>query len=345
VKLLGEVPQGLPSLGLPAVRPGDLNELLPLALACFLLGAVETAAIGRMFAAKHGGRLDPNQEFLALAGANLAAGLGRGFPVSGGMSQSLVNESAGARTPLSGLFAAGVILVVAVFFSSSLANLPQPVLAAVVLMAVLGLIKVSALRRLWRTDRPELLIALAALAGVLSSGLLRGVLIGVVISLLLLIRRASRPHVAFLGRIPGARRYSDRARHPDNEPVPGIVIFRSEGSLLYFNAEHVHDTVMAQVRATQPPPHTVICDLSASPHVDIGGAEMLKGLETELREMGIGLRIVEARAKVRDKLRVEGVEERTERIDRFSSVADAVEAIAEGRNGPGDAPGERSAVP
>ena len=109
VKLLGEVPQGLPPIGLPAIHWADLNELLPLALACFLLGAVETAAIGRMFTAKHGGRLDANQEFLALAAANLAAGLGRGFPVSGGMSQSLVNEGGGARTPLSGALAAGFI--------------------------------------------------------------------------------------------------------------------------------------------------------------------------------------------------------------------------------------------
>ena len=145
VKLLGEVPQGLPAIGLPAIQWADLNDLLPLALACFLLGAVETAAIGRMFTAKHGGRLDANQEFLALAAANLAAGLGRGFPVSGGMSQSLVNEGGGARTPLSGALAAGIMLVVVLFFSHLLAALPQPVLAAVVLVAVAGLFKVSAL--------------------------------------------------------------------------------------------------------------------------------------------------------------------------------------------------------
>ena len=144
VKLLGTVPQGLPAIGLPAIHWTDVDELLPLAFACFLLGAVETAAIGRMFTAKHGGRLDANQEFLALAASNLAAGLGRGFPISGGMSQSLVNEGGGARTPLSGAFAAGIILVVVLFFSHLLAALPQPVLAAVVLVAVAGLFKVSA---------------------------------------------------------------------------------------------------------------------------------------------------------------------------------------------------------
>jgi MFS superfamily sulfate permease-like transporter len=120
-------------------RP-DLRELMPLALACFLLGAVETAAIGRMFAEKHGYRLDSNQELLGLAGANLASGLGHGFPISGGMSQSLVNESGGARTPLSGLIAAGIMLVVALFFTELLRNLPQPGRAAIVLMAVASLV-------------------------------------------------------------------------------------------------------------------------------------------------------------------------------------------------------------
>src|SRR5262249_15207249 len=136
VKLLGTLPEGIPPLGLPAIRWDDLNELLPLAFACFLLGAVETAAIGRMFASKRGGKFDANQEFLALAASNLAAGLGRGFPISGGMSQSLVNEGAGARTPLSGALAAGIILVVVLFFTHLLSALPQPVLAAVVLVAV-----------------------------------------------------------------------------------------------------------------------------------------------------------------------------------------------------------------
>ena len=219
VHLLGAVPQGLPPLGLPALHWRDINELLPLAFACFLLGAVETAAIGRMFAAKHGRRFDSNQELLALAAANLAVGIGRGFPVSGGMSQSLVNESGGARTPLSGLFAAIIVLLVTVFLSGLLRNLPQPVLAAIVLVAVAGLVKFAELQRLWRVHRGEFLVAMAALLGVLGAGLLRGVLIGAIISLVLLVRRASRPHVAFLGRIPGTRRFSDLARHADNEPV------------------------------------------------------------------------------------------------------------------------------
>ena len=139
VKMLGEVPQGLPEFGLHGLHWSDVNLLLPIAMACFLLGAVETAAIGRMFARKHGYRLDSDQEFLALAGANLAAGLGQGFPTSGGMSQSLVNESSGAKTPLSGFISSLLILMVALFLSGTLRYLPQPVLAAIVLAAVTGL--------------------------------------------------------------------------------------------------------------------------------------------------------------------------------------------------------------
>src|SRR5438034_1515615 len=273
VKLLGTVPQGLPPIGLPGVYWHDLNELLPLAFACFLLGAVETAAIGRMFTAKHGGRLDANQEFLALAASNLAVGLGRGFPVSGGMSQSLVNEGAGARTPLSGAFAAGIILVVVLFFSHLLAALPQPVLAAVVLVAVAGLFKVSALKHLWRSDRTEFFIAIAAIVGVLGQGLLRGVMIGAIISLVLLIRRASRPHVAVLGCMPGTRRFSDHERHPDNELIPGVLIFRPESGLMYFNMDHVRDRIVDRVGAETTPPRLVVLDLSAAPREDMSCAQ------------------------------------------------------------------------
>lgn len=327
VKLLGVVPQGLPAMGLPAIHWSDLNELVPLALACFLLGAVETAAIGRTFAAKHGGRLNANQEFLALAASNLAAGLGSGFPVSGGMSQSLVNEGGGAHTPLSGVISAGIILVVVLFFSHLLAALPQPVLAAVVLVAVASLFKLATLKQLWRSDRPEFVVAMVAIVGVLGQGLLRGVMIGAIISLVLLIRRASQPHVAFLGRIAGTRRFSDRERHPDNELIPGVLVFRPESSIIYFNMDHVRDTILDRVHAEATPPILVVLDLSASPHVDMHSAHMLAELADELSSAGVRFQAVEARASVRDRLRNEGVDAKLGMVNRFTSVADAVEAF------------------
>jgi SulP family sulfate permease len=329
VKLLGNVPQGLPPLGLPALHWDDLNNLLPLALACFMLGAVETAAIGRTFAAKHGGRLDANQEFLALAVSNLLAGLGRGFPVSGGMSQSLVNEGGGARTPLSGAIAAACVAIVVLFLSQLLRALPQPVLAAIVLVAVTGLFKISTLRHLRRTNRTEYIVAIGAFAGVLSSGLLRGVLIGAMISLVLLIRRASRPHVALLGRIPGARRFSDRDRHPDNESIPGVLIFRPEAGLFYFNMDHVRDSVLNRVNAETTTPRLVVLDLSATPSVDMHGAHMLEDLALELKPAGIDIQVVEARSSVRDRLRNECVADKLGGVNRFTFVSDAVQEFQE----------------
>jgi SulP family sulfate permease len=327
VKLLGDVPQGLPSMGMPALMWADVNDLLPLAFACFLLGAVETAAIGRTFTAKYGGRLDANQEFLALAAANLASGLGRGFPISGGMSQSLVNEGGGAHTPLSGALAAGFLLVVVLFFSHLLSALPQPVLAAIVLVAVMGLLKLSTLKQLWRCDRPEFVVAVAAILGVLSSGLLRGVMIGAIISLVQLLRRASKPHVAFLGRISGTRRFSDRERHQDNELIPGVLIFRPESSLLYFNVDHVCDSILARVRTETTPPRLVVIDLSASPRVDLQGAQTLARMADELTAKGIRFYAVEARASVRDRLRAEGADKKLGGVNRFTTVADAVESF------------------
>jgi sulfate permease, SulP family len=325
VKLLGQVPQGLPPFGFPTVHVSDLNDLLPLALGCFLLGVVETAALGRTFALKYRYRFDANQELLGIASANVMAGLGHGFPVSGGMSQSLVNENGGARTPLSGLIAAILTLLIVLFVSGVLRNLPQPVLAAIVLMAVTGLFKVTALKHLWRADRAEFVVATAALLGVLTSGLLRGVLIGAIISLVQLLRRASRPHVAFLGRIPGTRRFSDMARHSDNEPVSGALLFRTEASLLYFNADYVRDTVIKRVAEMGTGLRLAICDLSTSPYVDLAGAEMLAGLYDHLASVNVRLQIVEARSSVRDRLHAEGVEDKVGRIGRFRSLADAVD--------------------
>lgn len=325
VKLIGVVPQGIPPLKVPALFWRDLNQLLPLALACFLLGAVETAAIGRMFVAKHGGRFDANQENLALAASNLVAGLGGGLPVSGGTSQSLVNEEGGAKTPLSSALAAVFILVVVLFFSHLLSALPQPVLAAVVLVAIAGLFKLSTLQELWLDDRSEFVVALAAFAGVLTFGLLRGVMLGALISLVQLARVSSRPHVALLGRIPGTRRFSDRDRHQDNELIPDVMIFRPESALIYFNVDHVCEAILNRVGVEATPPKLIVLDLSAAPIVDMQSARTLAGMVDELTAMSIQFHAVEPRSSVRDRLRREGVDIKLGGIDRFTMVADVID--------------------
>jgi len=325
VKMIGTVPQGIPPLKIPALYWNDLNDLLPLALACFLLGVVETAAIGRMFAAKHGGRFDANQENLALAASNLFAGLGGGFPVSGGTSQSLVNEEGGARTPLSTALAAVFILVVVLFFSHLLSALPQPVLAAVVLVAIAGLLKLSTLKELWRSDRSEFVVAMAAFVGVLTFGLLDGVMIGAAISLVQLVRVSSHPHVALLGRIPGTRRFSDRDRHADNELIPNVMIFRPESLLVYFNIDNVCDVILSRVRGEPTPPKLVVLDLSAAARVDMQSAHMLAGMADELTAQGIQFHAVEPRSSVRERLRQEHVDSKLGGIDRFTTVVDVID--------------------
>ena len=303
VALLGEVPQGLPSLGLPIVSRADLNELLPIALAGFVLGAVESSAIGRMFGQKHDYRFDANQELLAMGAGNLLSGLGRGFPVSGGMSQSLVNESAGARTPVSGLIAALFTLFVVLFASGLLRNLPQPVLAAIVLAAVMSLIKISALRHIWRFSRAEFFVAVAAMFGVLGAGPVNGVLLGAAISIVLLLRQAARPRVVELTRVPGTTHFADRVRHPENEAIPGVLVVRCEASLLYFNAENVRERVLELLSARQGPVRLIVFSLGAVPGIDLAGAELVADLRNTLQARGIEFRLADTRGEVRDALR------------------------------------------
>jgi MFS superfamily sulfate permease-like transporter len=278
-----------------------------------------------MFAAKHGGRFDANQENLALAASNLFAGLGGGFPVSGGTSQSLVNEEGGAKTPLSTALAAVFILVVVLFFSHLLSALPQPVLAAVVLVAIAGLLNLSGLKELWLNDRSEFVVAMAAFAGVLTFGLLRGVMLGALISLVQLVRVSSRPHVALLGRIPGTRRFSDRDRHEDNELIPNVMIFRPESALIYFNVDNVCDAILSRVRVGAPAPKLVVLDLSAAPIVDMQSAHTLASMADELTAMRIQFHAVEPRSSVRDRLRREGVDIKLGGVNRFTTVADVID--------------------
>ena len=326
VALLGTVPQGLPWPGVPLVSRADVNQILPLAMACFVLAAVETTAIGRMFGAKHGYRVDGTQEFLAIGAANLAAGLGSAFPVSGGMSQSLVNESSGARTPLSGLVAALVTLVVILFFTGLLSALPQPVLAAIVLVAVTGLIQVEALKHIWRFSRQEFAVAVVALFGVLGSGLLNGVLFGAVLSIVLLLGRASRPRVVEIGRVPGTLYFADLLRHPENQRVPDVLVVRLEGSLLYFNTDHVRDRLTALVSRRATPPRLVILFMGNAPAVDLAGTEMLIELQAAFHAAGITFRLAEAHGQVREALRRVGHEQAAALADTHATVDDVVNA-------------------
>ena len=321
VPTTGEVPGGLPFLAGPAMRLRDVEGLFPLAAGCLLLAYVEGVSAARTLAAKHGYTVDPRQEFLGIGAANLAAALGHGYPVAGGLSQSAVNDKAGARTPLALVFASLTLALCLLFLTGLLANLPKAVLAAVVLTAVIGLIDVAGLFRMWRISKLDFYAATIALAGVLLLGILQGILLAALASVLMLLARASQPHVAFLGRIPGTNSYSDIARHPENEPLRGLIAFRPEASLLYVNADSILESVLERVRKPAPSDvRLVICDLSASPYIDLAGSRMLHQLHGQLASRDIALRIVGARGRVRDLLRAEGIDEKVGGLDRLQTL-------------------------
>ena len=321
VPITGNIPAGLPTLEGPALRLRDVEGIVPLAAGCLLLAYIESVSAGRAFAAKHGYHIDPRQELLGIGAANLAAALGHGYPVAGGLSQSAVNDKAGARTPLSLVFASITLALCLLFLTGLLENLPKAVLAAVVLTAVSGLLDFPALLRMWRVSRLDFYAAAIALGAVLLLGILQGILLAAVASILMLMARISQPHVAFLGRIPGTNNYSDLARHPDNEVLPGVIVFRPEASVIYANAEAILESVLNRVRAADASDvRLVICDLSASPYVDLGGSRMVHQLHDELAARGTALRIVGAHGWVRDLLRADGMAEKVGGLDRIVTL-------------------------
>jgi MFS superfamily sulfate permease-like transporter len=311
VPVTGKIPEGLPAVGMPTFGLLEFDDLFPLAAGCVLLAYIEGVSAARSFAAKHGYPLDVRQEFLGLGAANLAAAFGHGYPVAGGLSQSAVNDSAGARTPLALVICSVTLGLCLLFFTGLLTNLPKAVLAAIVFAAVYRLIDVRALLRMWQVSRIDFYAAAIALVSVLLLGILQGVLLASIASIVLLLARASRPNVAFLGRLPGSGRYSDSARHEDAEPLVGIIAFRPEASLLYINAEAILDTVLITLRDSAGI-KLVACDLSASPYIDLAGVRMLGDLHDELAARRISFCIVGAHAQLRDLLRAEGLAEKTD---------------------------------
>ncbi len=320
VKITGTVAQGFPHFGLPSLKLSDIEDLVPIAFGCFLLAYVEGISMIRTFASKHHYSIDSRQELLAAGAANLAVGLGQGFPVAVGLSQSTVNEQAGAKTPVSMLVACSVCGLVLLFLAGLFRNLPQPVLAAMILVAAKSLVNFHEFNHLRRVSKPEFAVAIVTVAAVLVLGILKGVLVAAVISLLMLVRCVAHPTVTILGRIPGTDEFGGIDRHPENQTVPGLLACRAEGDLLYFNVGNIFNDILEHVRSQDPPVELVVFDLSASNYVDLEGAQMLRTLHEELSSEEIHLKLVGSQGHVRDLLRMDGLESLVGRIDRRLSL-------------------------
>jgi SulP family sulfate permease len=322
--VVGQIPSGLPEFKIPSLSVKDVDGVIPLAFACFLLAYIESVSAAKTLANQGGYEIDSRQELLALAAANTATALGHGYTVTGGLSQSAVNSKAGAKSTLSLVFSSGTIALCLLFLTGPLKNLPNVMLASILLVAISGLIDIKGIKRLWRVNRMEFIVALIAFTGVIVFGILKGVILAAVASIILLLRAVSDPYIAILGRIPGTKRYSDIDRHPDNELIPGVMIFRVESSLFYFNTENIRKKIWTEILGSEKPLKYVFLDLSTSPYVDMAGARIIKKLYLDLQAMGLSFKIAEAHARVRDMLRTEDVEFLLGHISRKVTIDDLV---------------------
>ena len=315
LEVIGHIDAGLPQLGLPDLSGGQLVDLLGASVGVMLVGFAEGLGAAKTYAAKDGYDIDPNRELLGLGAANLGSGLTSGMVVNGSLSKTAVNGAAGARSQLSGLTAAGLTLVTLLFLTGLFEKLPEATLAAIVIAAVVELVDVASLRRLWRvragrlasvyrlTTRADFFAAVAALLGVLLFETLPGLVIGIAVSLALLIARTSRPHIASLAPVgeAGDRPWVDVARNPGYPTVPGVLVVRVEAPLLFANADFIRMSVR-DLAAEVTDLRLVVLDGRSTPSVDVTAAGMLIQLRSDLHRMGAELVLAENIGQVRDVL-------------------------------------------
>lgn len=325
VSVVGEVATGLPLPSLPGIALADIPFLLVGAAGIVFLAVGESVGMARAYAARHGQRIDADQELLALGASNLAAGLFGGFAVDASMSQTATAESAGARTQLASLATAVLILLTLVALAPLFATLPSSVLAAIVIAASSSLLDVPELRRFWRWRRTDFVIAMVALVGVLVTDVLVGLVVAVLLSLGLLLYRASRPYVAELGRLSGSQGgFGDLVRHVDARPVPGVLILRLDAPLYFFNANVALGQILEIAGASDPPPAILVLEIAATSDLDVSTADMLFELHGELAANGIELRLAQVRAGVRDRMRATGLMETVGEAKVFPSLTAAI---------------------
>jgi SulP family sulfate permease len=307
VSTVGEVPTTVPLPDIPSVNIADLSRIAFGAAGIVFLALAESIGAARSLAARGGYTIDPDQELVALGGSNLAAGIFGGFPVDASLSQSATAISAGARTQVSSLVTSGLILATALVLAPLFQNLPNAVLAAIVMTSALSLIDVHELRRYFDWRPRDFFLAVTALVGVITTSPLTGIAIAAILSLLAILYQASRPYLAVLGRLPGEPpAFGDLARHPHAVALPGILVLRPDVALHFVNASVAKDQAAAAIARADPPPRAVVLDLSASTDLDVAATDALVELLTDLRSRGIELRLVHARAGVRDRMRRTG---------------------------------------
>ncbi|NMG40145.1 sulfate permease [Chelativorans sp. ZYF759] len=327
VSLVGAIPSGLPPIGLPSIDLEVVRVLIVPAFLISLVGFVESVSVAQTLASKRRQRIQPDQELIGLGAANIASGISAGYPVTGGFARSVVNFDAGAQTPAAGVFTAIGIALATLFLTPWLANLPQATLAATIIVAVLSLVDLKAIGRVWRYSKVDFSAMAVTIAGTLFMGVETGIVLGVVLSLLLHLYRSSRPHVAVVGQVQGTEHFRNIDRHAV-ETRPDLVTIRIDESLYFANSRFLEDKVAALV-AERPEVRHVVLMCSAINAIDASALASLEEINHRLSDAGIKLHLSEVKGPVMDRL------QRTDFLDHLSGrvFLSQYEAFCEAANG------------
>jgi high affinity sulfate transporter 1 len=332
VSLVGVLPKGFPPLTIPHVGVADLAPLFGGALGIALVSLADTISTSSAFAARTGQEVHGNQEMIGIGAANLAAGLFQGFPVSTSGSRTAVAERSGAKTQLTGVTGAALIILMIVLVPGLFRNLPQPALAAVVITASLSLADLPGTVRLWRQRKAEFLLSLAAFLGVALLGVLPGIAIAVVLSILNVFRRSWWPYATVLGRVNGLEGYHDVHMHPEAQRLPGLVLYRFDGPLIFANAKTFRDEIRRLAKA-DPPPTWIVVAAEPVTDVDTTASDVLEDLDEELNARGISLVFAELKDPVRRKIERYGLTRTISPQHFFPTMESAVAAFREQAGG------------
>ena len=326
VSLVGVLPKGFPPLTIPHVRLADLGPLFAGAAGIALVSLADTISTASAFAARTGQEVNGNGEMIGIGAANLAAGLFQGFPVSTSGSRTAVAERSGAKTQLTGVTGAALIIVMIVLIPGLFRNLPQPALAAVVITASLSLADIPGTARLWRQRKAEFLLSITAFLGVALLGVLPGIAIAVALSILNVFRRAWWPYDTELGRVEGLEGYHDVHTHPGAQHLPGLVIYRFDGPLFFANAMTFRNEVRRLARA-DPPPTWIVIAAEPVTDVDTTASDMLEELDEMLNAQGTSLVFAELKDPVRRKIERYGLTRTIDPHHFFPTVEAAITAF------------------
>lgn len=315
VKLVGHLPSGLPIIEIPAIPGGDLTLIINLALFCFILSYIEGMGATKSFSLKNDDdSVDNNKELFALGISNILSGLIQGFPVGGSLSRSAINDEVGSKSPFSNLFSGVIVVIVLLFFTEFFSNLPETVLAAVIIVAITKLFNLNELKRYYKISKKEFIYAIVTLAGVVFFGMLQGIVIGVFISVLGILYNIYNPKIVELGRVKGTSLYKDVNFHEPEKASPNILVLRIEGAQLFINSENINHAILRRIKNRNKKENAnisvLVLDMGNTDYLDMVGAENLEVLQDILAKKGIELRLAHLNSPVRKMLKKMGLDKK-----------------------------------